>query len=290
VARIRTIKPDFWTDGNMIGLSFAARLFYIGTWNFSLCDGGHLPDDAVGLKLKILPADAVDAVAIVDELLAAGRLLRRRSTAGRSYLYNPRLGEHQKTDARWQSRCPHCASEADGGYVEEAVSLPEPHRDSPEPAESLGNSAMGSKGREGKVKESKQHAPRAVADASAATAAEPLSVTQRSRRITDAYAQAEPMCKWPAVNGVVIKAIHTEKWADDEIQSALLRLAAEGRSVTVESLRVELNGLPPPNGRASPRLTEHNGLMLNDRTIADLERTQRLAALDEKRALEGPAP
>lgn len=59
------------------------------------------------------------------------------------------------------------------------------------------------------------------------------------------------MCKWPAVNGVVIKAIKSGKFADDEIEAALLRLAKEGRSVTVDVLRVELSG-QPPRSRASP--------------------------------------
>src|SRR5580704_16122965 len=31
-----------------------------------------------------------------------------------------------------------------------------------------------------------------------------LTETQRSKRLTDAYAEAVPMCKWPAVNGVVL--------------------------------------------------------------------------------------
>lgn len=72
-----------------------------------------------------------------------------------------------------------------------------------------------------------------------------LTITQRSKRLTDAYAEAEPMCKWPAVNGVVISAIKSGRFADDEIRAALLRLAAEGRSVTVDTLRTELQGLPP---------------------------------------------
>jgi hypothetical protein len=75
-----------------------------------------------------------------------------------------------------------------------------------------------------------------------------LSITQRSKGLTDAYANAEPMCKWPAVNAIVIRAIKSEKFTDDEIRDALLRLAKEGRGVTVESLRVELAGLPPSNG------------------------------------------
>lgn len=85
------------------------------------------------------------------------------------------------------------------------------------------------------------------------------SITQRSKRITDAYAAAEPMCRWPAINGVVIKAIKSGRFTDGEIHAALQRLAVEGRSVTVETLRVELSGIPPgtvalrPNGHAPPR-------------------------------------
>ena len=95
--------------------------------------------------------------------------------------------------------------------------------------------------------------PDAIQQPSVAAADEPrLTITQRSKRITDAYALAEPMCKWPAVNTVVIRAIKTEKWTDDEIQAAVLRMAAENRSVTIDALRTELNGLPAPKGRASP--------------------------------------
>lgn len=78
--------------------------------------------------------------------------------------------------------------------------------------------------------------------------AEP-TLTQRSKRLTDAYAEAEPMCKWPAVNGVVLSAIKSGRFADEEIRAALLRLAAEGRSVTIDSLRTELAGFPPRIGR-----------------------------------------
>lgn len=71
-----------------------------------------------------------------------------------------------------------------------------------------------------------------------------LTETQRSKRITDAYAAAEPMCKWPAVNGVVLSAIRSGRFADQEIQAALLRLATDGRSVTIDTLRTELVGFP----------------------------------------------
>lgn len=112
MARIRTVKPEFWTDGRMVSLSPWARLFYIGTWNFALCDRGHLPDDPMGLKLKILPADPVDPSELIDELLGQGRLLRKVTADGRTYLHILRLPDHQKTDPRWQTRCPFCLAEA----------------------------------------------------------------------------------------------------------------------------------------------------------------------------------
>jgi len=80
-----------------------------------------------------------------------------------------------------------------------------------------------------------------------------LTITQRSKQMTDAYAEVVPLCKWPAVNGVVIRAIKAEKYSDDEIFAALMRLAAEpGRSVTIDALRSEIEGLPArdrSNGR-----------------------------------------
>lgn len=106
---MRYIKPSFWTDGKIVRLSPFARLLYIGCWNFALCDLGHLPDDPYELKLQILPADPVDAAELVEELVAAGRL-QRVTAGGRAYLLAHRLPDHQKTDKRWEARCPACAA------------------------------------------------------------------------------------------------------------------------------------------------------------------------------------
>lgn len=80
-----------------------------------------------------------------------------------------------------------------------------------------------------------------------------LTINQRSKRLTDAYAEVEPLCKWPAVNGIARKAIEAGRWPDDAIRDALLRLAKESRSVTVDSLRTELDGFTPRNGHRSYR-------------------------------------
>lgn len=113
MARGRIIKPEFWTDGNIVSLSLPARLFYIGLWNFALCDAGHLPDDPQGLKLKIFPADQVEAQELVDELLASGRLQRMSLPGGRSFLHIRRFSDHQKADTRWSPRCPVCQNLAE---------------------------------------------------------------------------------------------------------------------------------------------------------------------------------
>jgi hypothetical protein len=124
VARIRTIKPDFWTDGNMVKLSPFARLLYIGMWNFTMCDHGHLADDAMKLKLQVLPMDNVDIEALLDEIMASGRVLRMEAD-GRSYLLVKRFEDHQKIDPRWKTRCPACAQVDSLVPAETQVSLGE---------------------------------------------------------------------------------------------------------------------------------------------------------------------
>lgn len=125
MARGRIITPDFWTDGKIIGLTPFARLFYIGLWNFALCDEGHLPDDALGLKLKVLPADPVDASDLLDELLTAGRLVRLEAADAEGYLHIPTFSSYQKADTRWNSRCPVCRRRASQNPTEPQPSLGE---------------------------------------------------------------------------------------------------------------------------------------------------------------------
>jgi hypothetical protein len=76
------------------------------------------------------------------------------------------------------------------------------------------------------------------------------TLQQRANDLTKSYHEAvKGMCKFVAVLGIVKTAIRTDEWTDDEIREALLRLAGEGRSVTIDTLRIELSGLTP---RAAP--------------------------------------
>lgn len=108
MARIRTIKPAFWSDSKVVALSPFARLMFIGMWNFAECDLGHLSDDAGAIKRQVLPDDDVDAETLLGEIINSGMVARVQTLGGRRYLHVVRLGDHQKTDIRWSPRCPVC--------------------------------------------------------------------------------------------------------------------------------------------------------------------------------------
>jgi hypothetical protein len=93
------------------------------------------------------------------------------------------------------------------------------------------------------------------------------TLVHRSKLITDAYHQAEPMCDWSAVNKVVRKALQTGKYGDEEITDALLRRAGSAWPVTIGTLRRELAG--PPMREPARSTTE-------DRMKAGLEVVRRM--------------
>lgn len=51
MARIRTIKPEFWSDGSIHRLSDSCALFFVALWNFS-DDFGFFSCDTLDLSLK----------------------------------------------------------------------------------------------------------------------------------------------------------------------------------------------------------------------------------------------
>jgi hypothetical protein len=147
MARIRSIKPGFWTDSKIVRLSCWARLFYIGTWNFALCEKGHLPDDAFELKLQILPADNVDVEPILEELLIAGRIERRKTIDGSTYLIVTRLPNHNKSDARWATRCQYCNEESSEEKEASRANSGESRREVGELAEKQPRKGIGREGK-----------------------------------------------------------------------------------------------------------------------------------------------
>lgn len=88
MARIRSIKPDFFTSEDVASLPLRPRLTWIGLWTHS-DDHGRAKDDARLIKAAVWPLDddvTVDDVGEdLDVLAAQGRILRY-AVAGKRYL------------------------------------------------------------------------------------------------------------------------------------------------------------------------------------------------------------
>ena len=105
MARIRTIKPEFWTDDKIIGLPYSARLFFIGLWNFA-DDYGCLQDKPEQLKLLILPSDdSFDANQMLDLLISCDLVERFiDEDSDTSFLTIKNWFVHQKVDKPTKSK------------------------------------------------------------------------------------------------------------------------------------------------------------------------------------------
>lgn len=73
--RARGIKPDFFTDGDLVSCSPLARILFVGLW--CLADReGRLKDKPLEIKMRILPADNCDVNELLKDLESSGRIQR----------------------------------------------------------------------------------------------------------------------------------------------------------------------------------------------------------------------
>lgn len=73
MARIRTIKPEFWVDDAMVELSPWARLLFIALLNF-VDDEGLIEYKPKRIKMQVFPADSVSVQGELDALIESSRL------------------------------------------------------------------------------------------------------------------------------------------------------------------------------------------------------------------------
>jgi translation initiation factor IF-1 len=97
--KIRGVKPDYWTDEDIVDLSIPARLLFIGLWNYA-CDNGHLQDKPKQIKMRVLPGDDINVSELLRELAEKKRIKR-----GGGWITVPNLGAHQKIDVRYFTTC-----------------------------------------------------------------------------------------------------------------------------------------------------------------------------------------
>jgi uncharacterized phage protein (TIGR02220 family) len=99
MARIRTIKPEFWTSEQVAECSTTARLLFIGIWNFCDDHGLH-PASVKRLKMEVFPSDSItdeDIEAMAQELQAA-KLLHAYEVDGKGYWQVTGWEKHQKIE------------------------------------------------------------------------------------------------------------------------------------------------------------------------------------------------
>lgn len=111
MARIRTIKPEFFTSEDIVSLTPLSRLFYQSLW----CEAdreGRLEWKPRTFKLRYFPGDNCDIESMADELIEAGLVVIYR-VDGRTYAEIPTFTRHQVINNREsQSKIPPRAIDA----------------------------------------------------------------------------------------------------------------------------------------------------------------------------------
>lgn len=101
MARIRSVKPEFWTSEQIAECSPNARLLFVGMWNF--CDDyGVHPASCARLKMEIFPADAFSQTEIrsmIDELIDK-KLIVEYVIENEKYWFVTGWDKHQKPDTK----------------------------------------------------------------------------------------------------------------------------------------------------------------------------------------------
>lgn len=98
MARIRTIKPDFFTSEDIVALSPLARLLYIATW-VEADREGRFAWRPQTLKLRYLPGDSCNITALAEEIVKAG-LVVLYDIDGQTYAEIPSFTRHQVINNR----------------------------------------------------------------------------------------------------------------------------------------------------------------------------------------------
>jgi hypothetical protein len=213
MARIRSIKPDFFTSETVSALPLSTRLTFIGLWthvddNGVTVDNPRLINAAVW-PLEDDPLETLQRTSGDLQRLSAAGLIVRYEASGRRYLYVRSWDEHQKVSHPAKPRYPrpsddlmqHPTSGNDALWSssgESPESLPNP----PEilaPEQGAGSREKGAGKREGEPP----------------TAAAREGAPRRGTRLPDDFAVTAEMVAWarenhPAVNG----GYETKKFRD----------------------------------------------------------------------------
>ena len=138
MARIRSIKPEFWDDRKLAKrTSRDARLLYIALWNLA-DEHGRLNGDPQWIKGQVFSyehdIDAAVVAKLLDELAVPElRRIVQYEADGDPYIYLPYLAKHQRLEPeKVKSRLPDPPSESYADSSERRADEPARDADQPE--------------------------------------------------------------------------------------------------------------------------------------------------------------
>lgn len=104
MAKIRTIKPEFWQDERLARVSRDARLLFIGLLNLA-DDFGTLRGNPHLIRGQVFPFENIDLEPLLAELAGIGRIIRYRPD-DEDLILIVNFTKHQKIDKRDSPRHP----------------------------------------------------------------------------------------------------------------------------------------------------------------------------------------
>lgn len=106
MARIRSIKPEFWTSAQVMECSPIARLLFVGMWNFA-DDAGRMAYSPKTVKAQIFPSDdiSIDQIKKLIVELSSNGLILIYSADGKEFI-SITGWHHQKIDKARPSKLP----------------------------------------------------------------------------------------------------------------------------------------------------------------------------------------
>lgn len=94
MARIRTIKPEFFTSDVVGKLSYPSRLLFIGLWTLADREG-RLEDRPVRIKVMLLPYNNDNVDELLNEIQVSG-LIKRYEVEQKRFIQIVNFIEHQR--------------------------------------------------------------------------------------------------------------------------------------------------------------------------------------------------
>ena len=114
MSRLRTIKPEFWSNPSVLCRLIEARLLFIGMWNF--CDDqGNIEASPFQIKCLVFPAENINIEPLLKDLEELKkipgtdlkeRLIIKYKVDGKEYYHIPGFIKHQRIDHPSKPRCP----------------------------------------------------------------------------------------------------------------------------------------------------------------------------------------